>query len=180
MFERFQLPVDGSEGIGVMEIAIGGQPVTIRPIRMDMELESDFIRSLTPDSKHFRFLCGASILPASELRRLCDVDGRKRKAFVASVHRDGCEVKIGVCRFAPNASSDVQEIAVTISDEWQHKGLESMLMRALIESAKSTGVRQLYSIDTVDNTAMSALAKELGMSSSPGSGPRQVVHSLTL
>ena len=165
----------------MMEVTIGGERVTIRPMRMDMQMESDFIRRLSPESKFFRFLCAASILPASELRRLCDVDGRKRMAFVASVRRDGCEVEIGVCRFAPNAASDVQEIAVTISEEWQSQGLESMLMKVLIESAKRTGIKQLYSIDTVDNAAMSALAKELGMSSSPGSGhPRQVVHSLTL
>lgn len=166
----------------MMEVTIGGERVTIRPIRItDTEMESDFIRRLSPESKHFRFLGGVSELPASELKGLCDVDGRKSMAFVATVLRDGREVEIGVSRYAPNAASDVREIAVTVSDEWQRKGLGSVLMKVLIESARSKGVKHLYSIDTPDNTAMSALAKELGMSSTPDPGdPHQVVHSLTL
>jgi N-acetylglutamate synthase-like GNAT family acetyltransferase len=75
----------------------------------------------------------------------------------------------------------VREIAVTVADEWQHKGLGASLMKQLIQTARTQGVKQLYSVDLSNNTAMSALANELGMSSvRDPSDPHQTIHSLTL
>lgn len=161
---------------------VAGEMLTIRPIRItDVEMESDFIRRLSPQSKHFRFLGGVSQLTPAELTQLCDIDGKHSMAFVATVWRDGREMEIGVSRYSPNSKSDVREIAVTVADEWQNRGLGVTLMKVLIEAAKSNGVKRLYSVDSADNTAMSALATELGMSSmrDPGDS-RQMIYSLVL
>ena len=84
-------------------------------------------------------------------------------------------------RYAPNSHRDVREIAVTIADEWQHKGLGASLMNALIQTARTQGIKQMYSVNLSNDTAMSALAKELGMSSiCDPSDPHQTIHSLTL
>ncbi len=171
-----------------MEVTIAGEPVTIRPIRItDTQMESDFINHLSPDSKHFRFLGGVRELPQAEITRLCDVDGKWSMAFVATVRRDGREIEIGVSRYAPECkdasegNADVREIAVTVADEWQHKGLGSMLMKLLIQSAKANGVKHLYSVDPVENSAMSALARDLGMCPTRDpDDPHQVIYSLTL
>jgi GNAT superfamily N-acetyltransferase len=147
----------------------------------DTQMESDFIHRLSPETKHFRFLGGVSELPPSELTRLCDVDGKHSMAFVATVCREGREVEIGVSRYAPNSKADVREIAVTVADEWQRKGLGAMLMKQLIQTARSNGVKQLYSVDSVYNVAMSALARELGMSSMRDpEDPHQTIYSLAL
>jgi GNAT superfamily N-acetyltransferase len=161
---------------------IAGETITIRPIRMsDMDMERDFIRRLSPESKHFRFLGGVSELPAAELKRLCDVDGDHTMAFVATVRRADGELEIGVSRYAQNAEADVREIAVTVADEWQHKGLGLQLMSPLIEAAKAHGVRQLYSIDLASNTAMASLAHELGMNSvRDPDDSNQIIYSLAL
>jgi GNAT superfamily N-acetyltransferase len=161
---------------------VAGETVTIRSIRIDdLELERDFIRRLSPATKHFRFLGGVSELPLQELRRLCDVDGKNSMAFVATVLRSGREVEIGVARYSPGIASTARELAVTISDEWQHRGLGTTLVKHLIDQAKLNGVTQLYSVDIVDNSAMGALAKDLGMTSRHDPGdPHQVIYSLTL
>lgn len=161
---------------------VAGEAVTIRPIRIDdLEIEQDFIRRLSSEAKHFRFLGGVSELRPRELRRLCEVDGKNSMAFVATVLRNGREVEIGVARYSPAAGSNTREIAVTVSDEWQHRGLGTTLVRHLIETAKLNGVTHLYSMDLTDNGAMAALAKDLGMSSMRDpSDPHQVIYSLTL
>ena len=124
---------------------IAGETVTIRPIRInDFEMEQDFIRRLSPVGKHFRFFGGVSELPARELRRLCDVDGKNSMAFVATVLRNGQEVEIGVSRYSPGVDSNTREMAVTVADEWQHQGLGTTLVKHLIETAKLNGVTQLY------------------------------------
>jgi RimJ/RimL family protein N-acetyltransferase len=165
-----------------MELNIAGVPVTIRPIRRtDREMEADFIDHLSSESKRFRFLGGVRELSHSELTRLCDVDGKYSMAFVATESRSGHEVEIGVSRYAPEGESDVREIAVTVADEWQHKGLGCILMKLLVQSAKNYGVKHLYSVDSVDNSAMAALARDLGMCATRDPGdPHQVVYSLTL
>ncbi len=156
--------------------------MTIRPIRIaDAEMEADFIRRLCPQTKHYRFLGGVRELSPTEVSRLCDVDGRHSMAFVATIRRDGRETEIGVSRYAPNSRSDVREIAVTVADEWQHKGLGTMLMKQLIQSAQCNGVKQLYSIDLSDNAAMRSLAKDLGMSANGDpNDPHQTIYSLQL
>jgi N-acetylglutamate synthase-like GNAT family acetyltransferase len=163
-------------------VAIAGETVTIRPIRLtDIAMESEFIRRLSAETKHFRFLAGVRELPAEELAHFCDVDLKHSMAFVATVRQNGREIEIGVSRYAPNSHRDVREIAVTIADEWQHKGLGASLMNALIQTARTQGIKQMYSVNLSNDTAMSALAKELGMSSiRDPSDPHQTIHSLTL
>jgi GNAT superfamily N-acetyltransferase len=164
------------------QLTIAGEVVTIRPIRLtDAAMEAAFIRRLSPQTKRYRFLGGVNELSASEVTRLCDVDGRHSMAFVATIREDGRETEIGVSRYAPNSSSDVREIAVTVADDWQRKGLGTTLMKQLIQSARSNGVKHLYSIDLADNAGMRALAEDLGMSASRDpSNPQQTIYSLAL
>lgn len=161
---------------------VAGEPVTIRPIRIDdLEMEQDFIRRLSPAAKRYRFLGGVSELSPRELTRMCDIDGKNSMAFVATVLQNGREVEIGVARYSPAAGCNTREMAVTVSDEWQHQGLGTTLVKHLIETAKLNGVTRLYSMDLADNSAMAALAKDLGMASTPDpSDPHQVIYSLTL
>jgi L-amino acid N-acyltransferase YncA len=54
-------------------------------------------------------------------------------------------------------------------------------MRQLIESARSNGVRHLYSIALSDNAAMRALAEDLGMiATRDASDLQQTIYSLAL
>jgi N-acetylglutamate synthase-like GNAT family acetyltransferase len=163
-------------------VAIAGEKVTIRPIRLtDVAMESEFIHRLSPETRHFRFLATVRELPAQELMQLCDVDMKHSMAFVATVLQDGREVEIGVSRYAPNSHWDVREVAVTVADEWQQKGLGASLMNQLIKTARMQGIKHLYSVNFSNDTAMSALATELGMSSiRDPSDPHQTIHSLTL
>jgi GNAT superfamily N-acetyltransferase len=161
---------------------LAGQVVTIRPIRKsDAAMEATFIRKLSLQTKHYRFFGGVKELSATEIRRLCDADGPDAMALVATVEDAGCEIEIGVCRYAPNSNADVREMALTIADEWQDKGLGKLLMQHLISSAKQYGVRILSSSELADNAMMRELANEVGMSASRDpQDAHQVVYSLAL
>lgn len=162
---------------------LAGQAVTIRPIRRsDTAMEAAFIRKLSLETKHYRFFGAVKELSATEIQRLCSIDGPHDMAFVATVQDADSEIEIGVCRYAPDSKADdVREMALTISDEWQHTDLGKVLGGHLISAARQFGVRQLYSLELADNTSMREFAKELGMTSS--SDPRdahQVIYSLVL
>lgn len=161
---------------------IADESIMIRPMRAaDMDLEAKFVRGLSPQSRHYRFLGGVKELSDRELKRLCNVDGHRSMAFVASVVENGEETVIGVSRYAPNATGDIREMAVTVADAWQNKGLGTRLARQLIQHAREHGVRTLYSMDLADNDAMRHLARDLGMTAVPDpDDPHQVIYSLTL
>ncbi len=161
---------------------VASQSVTIRPMHSsDTAMEDEFVRNLSIETKHYRFLGGVKELSPAELRLLCNVDGQHSMAFVATVQKDGHETQIGVSRYAEGSKQNVREMAVTIADEWQHKGLGRLLAQRLIEYARSHGVTQLYSVDLADNTAMHNLAIDLGMSArrNPDEAS-QVIYSLKL
>jgi len=154
------------------------QVVTVRPI---LAMESEFIRNLSDETKHYRFLGGVRELPPEELKQLCEVDGSHSMAFVATVPSNGRETEIGVCRYGEGSKDDVLEMAITIADAWQHKGLAQLLLKPLIAFARDHGVKQLYSVEFADNAAMRQLASDFGMSTrNDPDDAEQVIYSLTL
>jgi len=164
------------------EHAIAGHRVTIRPLQSsDTQMEAEFVRNLSDETKHFRFLGAVKELSTTDLKRLCNIDGQHTMAFVATVREGGRELEVGVSRYAEGSSPDVREMAVTVTDSWQHKGLGRLLARQLIDYARAHGVTQLYSVDFAENTAMQHLAHDLGMTvcRSPDDST-QVIYSLPL
>ena len=161
---------------------VAGQSVTIRPVQpADTALYADFIRGLSDRTRHLRFLAGVHELPQEELEGFCSVDGQRTMAFIATVADNGSEVQVGACRYAPNEREDIREIAVTVADAWQDSDLGLLLTRQLIAYARSHSVKELYSLDTVDNTEMRELADELGMTATQDPEDRhQVIYSLAL
>jgi hypothetical protein len=118
------------------KVEIAGRTVTIRPMcNRDTGMERDFVRGLSPQSKHYRFLGAVRELSAEEAARLCDIDGHNSMAYVATVEEGGQPMPVGVSRFAPGDDGESREIAVTVADDWQHHGLGTRRRR------RSSGMR---------------------------------------
>jgi GNAT superfamily N-acetyltransferase len=146
-----------------------------------MKLENNFIDHLSPQTKHYRFFGGVNHVSDKVLKAFCDVDGQNPKAFVAAERINGEEVEIGICRYVVTQDPDIHEMAVTIADKWQHKGLGKLLMNELISYAKSHGVKYIYSVELADNSLMHILSKELGIQAKMDpDDAHQVIYSLTL
>lgn len=143
-----------------------GSPVLIRPLRAeDRDREKAFIENLSPLTRHHRFLGEVKEVGDALLAQLMDVDGRRRVAYVALVHDNGTLREIGISRYAAiDTAPDTCEFAVTVADDWQHKGLDAVLMHHLIARAKDQGLRQMYSLDCPANHRMRQLATTLGFS----------------
>lgn len=147
-----------------MKYQIENHEVTIRPMTSaDTDKEAEFIRNLSLDTKHNRFLGGVNELSAAMLKKLCDIDGKNVMAFVATIKVENQEKLIGVSRYAVDDNPNKGEVAVTVTDDWQHHGIGRLLMVPLIKYAKNNGITQLYSIDLSSNVGMHHLANDLGM-----------------
>ena len=160
----------------------GGSKVYVRPIRRDdIEQERRFVDALSPQSRYFRFLGGVSHLTEEELEKLCDVDQSHEMAFVALDQSAAEDVQVGVARYVARPDRSDAEVAVTIADDWQDKGLDEILLRHLIDYAREREIESLYTIELASNTNMRVLAQKLGFDSqSDPDDCRQVIHRLML
>jgi GNAT superfamily N-acetyltransferase len=144
-----------------------GTSVLIRPIQpTDERLEREFIERLSPRSRRLRFL-GTLKTPSAELlRQFTRPELLRGVAFIA-LSGEGRETReVGVSRYSASPDGLSCECAVCVSDEWQHRGLATLLMHHLIETARKRGIERMYSIDANDNQDMRELAEHLGFSRS--------------
>lgn len=159
-----------------------GSHVLIRPIRPeDGERESDFIARLSPEARYYRFLGEVSPSDKALIDQMTHVDGHASMAFVALAHDNGVLREVGVSRYAAADEAKRCECAVTVADDWQHRGLAVALMRHLIDVARRNGFRQMFSIDASSNESMRELARHLGFACAPyPDDATLVVHKLDL
>ena len=159
-----------------------GSHVTIRMLhKEDAGLERSFIERLSPESRRMRFLGQVGGADEAFFQKLTDLDYRHDMAFVALVERDGAMREIGVSRYALSSDGKSCECAVTVSDDWQGKGLGTVLMRHLIDIARERGIDSMVSFDAAENWRMQELAHDLGFTREPDpDDPTQVIHRLRL
>lgn len=159
-----------------------GAMILIRPLPSDdREGEEDFLRALSPQAWRYRFLCNVRVADPAPGDQLMDMEGDRRMAFVALAHEDGRLHAVGVSRYSTTDEASRCECAVTVAENWRHRGLAVLLMRRLIRMAREGGFRQMFSIDAADNRPMQELAACLGFRRSRDpNDPSRVVHVLAL
>ncbi len=159
-----------------------GSQVFIRALmKQDAELERDFIRLLSPESRRLRFLGQIGEPSDALIRSLTDLDYRHEVAFIAVAYHGGKKREVGVSRYSLSPDGTSCECAVTVAEEWRHKGLGTALMRHLIDVARRRGIRTMISMDAAENLQMRELAAELGfVRKVDPQDPTQVIYRLTL
>ncbi len=171
------------------ELPDGGR-VTIRPIRPeDADIEQEFVRELSPQSRYLRFMDTLRELTPAMLARFTQIDYSREMAFIAVLRESGrkdapsplSEREIGVCRYVTNPDGESCEFALVVADGWQRRGLGRRLMTALIEVARNRGLKSMIGHVLAQNAAMLALVGQLGFESDPSGddpGTRRVTLAL--
>ena len=179
---RHHVPGHFDPGNEHHETLADGAAVLIRSLRADdRQLETDFIRDLSPHSRRLRFLCDFKQPSDASIDQMMDVDHDLREALIAVVLVEGTPRAVAVARYCAAMEADTCECAVTVADAWQHHGLGTLLMRHLIDEARSHGFRRMISIDAAGNHAMRGLALSLGFQRRlDPDDPSQVIHSIDL
>jgi RimJ/RimL family protein N-acetyltransferase len=139
-----------------------GSAVLIRPVhRADAPLVTDGFARLSGHSRRMRFLARKDALSAAELRYFTDLDHHDHEALGAVSRPDGRGV--GVARYVRDANDpQAAEIALTIVDDWQGRGLGTELLAQLSRRARREGVRRFTALVSADNAAMTALLRRAG------------------
>lgn len=162
-------------------VEINGVAVTIRPVRPeDAKMEQEFVRNLSPISKHFRFMEQIRELTPEMLARFTQIDYDREMALIATCQKNGSEASIGIARYMLNPDFESCEFAIVIADEWQNKGLAVRLMNALIECAKARHLKSMMGMVLANNQGMLDLAKFLGFGIEKSDDPKLRIISKQL
>jgi RimJ/RimL family protein N-acetyltransferase len=123
----------------------------------------DAFERLSAKSRAHRFLSPKSHLTSEEVRYLTDVDGENHEALGAFEPEGG--KLVGVARFVRLApGSDAAEVAVTVVDAWQGRGLGTELLERLTARARSGGIHRFTALVAADNAPMIELLRGIGAS----------------
>jgi GNAT superfamily N-acetyltransferase len=131
----------------VSTAVVAGQAVGLRLLEpSDRELICSFFQRLSPETVFRRFM--APVVPPAEemVRRLLNVDHCGREALVA-VDVEGVA---GIARFAPFGPQG-HEVAIVIADEWQRRGLGTLLMTRLAHIARARGIASFHATLLAEN-----------------------------
>ncbi len=148
-----------------METLNDGTRVLLRALRpADRELLARGFEHLSEQSRYQRFLAIKPSLSTSELEYLTNVDDEHHMAIGAGIPADGePEEPLGVARFVRYPDQpEVAEVAVTVIDEYQGKGLGRLLLEYLVEAARERGIRTFRADTFTTNLPMRALFEEIG------------------
>jgi len=140
--------------------------IRIRPVwAQDRQRYLEFFRSLSPTTNAFRFLAMKKRLSEEELTYLTDPDDTSHVALVALLNDNGRDRIVGAARFImlPDGTggSDHAELAVTVADEFQGKGIGARLVLGLVLLARKRGVQAFVLYASPGNTGVWKLVKRI-------------------
>jgi RimJ/RimL family protein N-acetyltransferase len=172
-----QRPIRAPEGR--MVVLRDGSAVLIRQVRStDAPLLADGFARLSAASRQMRFLGVKKELSAAELRYFTDVDHHDHEALGALDRAGGHGV--GIARYIRDADDpQAAEIAVTIVDDWQGRGLGTELLAQLSDRAREEGICRFTALADPGNLAVAALLRHAGARLA-GRGRGTVEYEITL
>ncbi|MGZ5322014.1 MAG: bifunctional acetate--CoA ligase family protein/GNAT family N-acetyltransferase [Solirubrobacterales bacterium] len=136
-----------------------GSTVHVRPVRPeDEEALHEFLSGLSEESRVFRFFSGGTDLRESA-HLMADVDYRGRYGLVAT--RDEGRL-VGQGTYLESAPGRA-EVAFTIADEMQGRGLGTILLAHLAEVAEESGIDVFEAEVMAQNHKMIEVFRESGL-----------------
>ena len=150
----------------------GGGEYIIRPVHPDdAQMLQDLTRSLSSESRYFRFASAMSELPPSMLSRFTLIDYDREMALVAVVrerHADDTgaileqERIIAVSRYITNPDRTSCEFSLLVADDYAGRGLGSRLMLSIMDAAREKGLTEIVGLVLTNNHTMLKLMRGLG------------------
>ncbi len=114
---------------------------------------------LSVDARRRRFFTTKNQLSERELHFLTECDGIDHYALVAGLLQDGEESDgVGVARLVRVADEpQVAELAVVVVDEWQRRGIGTLLLERIVEAAAERDIELIRALAQPDNKQVKAL-----------------------
>jgi acyl-CoA hydrolase len=158
-----------------------GTEAFIRPIRPDDEpLMREMFYEFSEQTVYLRYHASVKAMPHNKLQVFCNVDYDTEMALIALVGTPGHEEVVGVGRYMTDAAKENAEVAFTVSDRYQRKGLGTHLFERLIEVARAHGISHFHAYVLVENSGMLKIFHRSGLNIETSKEGDVVKVSMTL
>ena len=141
-----------------------GTTVLIRTVDpCDKQCITDGWVRLSARSRHMRFFSPINNLSEAQLTYLTDVDNVNHVVIAASETSVADPAGIGLARYIRlGHEPDIAELAISVTDEYQGRGVGTILLDLLIEHAKANNVRILRGYVLKSNKPMIKMLERHG------------------
>jgi GNAT superfamily N-acetyltransferase len=128
-----------------------GTRLGVRPLEpTDRAALESAVARLSPTSRYLRFAAPKPRLTKTDLDQLLSVDHHDHEALLAYDPATG--EGVAVARYVRlRDEPDAAELAVTVLDDWQGRGVGTALTALLVERARAEGLSRLRAITLAEN-----------------------------
>ncbi len=153
-----------------------GTPIILRPIKPEDEpLWLELLEGFSLETMRLRFFNVGQKAIHEMAERYCFIDYEREVAMVAQMHQDRGKKLIGVGRLVTNPDMETAELAVVVGDQWQNRGVGSLLTDYCIQIAKDRGVKRIIGYILSDNKTMLGMFTRRGFTLER---KREVIHGI--
>ncbi len=139
-----------------------GEKITIRPSKpVDERRIQEHYYSLSKEDILTRFFCQKTIFARPEMESRSQTDYVNDLTLVAIVGEFGFGHIIGVAECKKLDNENIAEVAFSVSNDHQGKGLGTLFLKKLAEAARANGIGGLMAYTFPSNKAMIQLFKTL-------------------
>ena len=143
-------------------LLINGEKIFIRPSKpVDERRIQEHYYSLPKEDVLTRFFCQKTIFGRTEMESRSHVDYVNDLTLVAVVGEFGFGKVVAVAESMKITGSNISEVAFSVSEEYQGKGLGTFFIKKLAAVARESGISGLTAYTFPSNKAMIALFKTL-------------------
>jgi len=152
------------------ELKVLGAPIALRDgsrvrVRQGHGSDRDLLlrgfARLSKESRYRRFLAPKPELSEANIHYLTEIDHHDHEAMIGLDEATG--EGIGVARYVGNPECpDAAEVAVTVIDDWQGRGLGTLLLEVISARAREEGISTFTALMLATNKEMMDVITALG------------------
>ena len=152
------------------ELKVLGAPIELRDgsrvrVRQGHSSDRDLLlrgfERLSAESRYRRFLAPKPELSEANIHYLTEIDHHHHEAMIALDEATG--EGIGLARYVRNSERpDAAEVAVTVIDDWQGRGLGTLLLEVISARAREEGITTFTALMLATNKEMMDVITALG------------------
>ncbi len=141
----------------------GGTEIKLRPIKStDESALRELFYDLSLETVEQRFFAAKRFVSPTTLKRFCTIDYEREMSLVAERTGEARPTLIGWATYRLEPESGFAEAAFLVADDWQGRGLGTILLRRLTEIAEARGVPGFSAVVLATNGRMLRVFEKCG------------------